>query len=692
MALFGLGLLVLLRAVDPGFIKALRLGGFDLEQQISPRVYQEQPVRIVAIDEQSLSKYGQWPWPRTLVAKLVKQIAVARPLVLGVDIIFAEPDRLSPDKFVDARPDLPAPLARELALLPSNEAALAEAFSEVPTVLGIGSSEAPSPAPPQPTRTTIVRESGTDPRPFLRAFPNLQRSLPELTAVASAQGVILDNPDPDGITRRLPLFVVSRGQLVPALALEMLRVASGGGTLGILAAKDGVLGSSVDGVFIPTDAHDRAYPYFTPSYENRYISAANLLDRSYDPSVLQGRIVLLGVIGQGASDLRQTPLGLMAGVEVHAQLIECILSSNILRRPAKLHWIEIVLVFGVGLITIFPLPYRRPRVAGAAWVILVLLLFGGAFGCFRFFNLLVDTVYPSLASLAMFGVMLTASSRAAEAERRRLAVELEHERQIEARLEGELNAARSIQMGLLPHRFPGPPENRDVDLYAVIEPARMVGGDLYDFLLLDPERIFFAVADVSGKGVPAALFMAMTKEVLHDAVSRHDEDLDRAFAEANARISAANGDMVAAGGDMMFVTVFAGILNLASGALACVNAGHDSPFLVRVGAEAKELAGQGGPPLGTVDDFPYAVDRHQLTPGDSLLLYTDGVTEAEDRNDRFYGEARLALLLLSAPTESARALVEFVREDVRRFATDAEQADDITVLAVRWTSAQLATS
>jgi adenylate cyclase len=222
----------------------------------------------------------------------------------------------------------------------------------------------------------------------------------------------------------------------------------------------------------------------------------------------------------------------------------------------------------------------------------------------------------------------------------------------------------------------------------LIEPARMVGGDLYDFVLLDSTRLFFAIADVSGKGVPAALFMAMTKEVLRDATARHDDALDRAFVEANARITGSSGDMLVAGGDMMFVTVFAGILDLTSGMLVYVNAGHDAPFLLRAGVKASELAGAGGPPLGTVDDFPYTVERRQLTSGDLLLLYTDGVTEAEDRNDGFYTQARLELLLQSAPTNNAKDLVEFVREDVRRFAAGAEQADDITLLAIRWTSAQ----
>jgi serine phosphatase RsbU (regulator of sigma subunit) len=242
-------------------------------------------------------------------------------------------------------------------------------------------------------------------------------------------------------------------------------------------------------------------------------------------------------------------------------------------------------------------------------------------------------------------------------------------------------------MGLLPHRFPGLPERRDVDLYALVEPARMVGGDLYDFLLIDTQRLFFAIADVSGKGVPAALLMAMSKEVLRDALARHGEALDRVFMEANAKISASSSDMASTGGDMMFVTAFAGILNLAPGMVTYVNAGHDSPYLLRAGSELIELNCEGGPPLGTVEDFEYTVERYQLTPGDLLLLYTDGVTEAENPEDLFYTAARLKLLLRSARTDSAKALVESVYEDLHRFAAGA-QADDITLLAVRWISGE----
>jgi len=212
----------------------------------------------------------------------------------------------------------------------------------------------------------------------------------------------------------------------------------------------------------------------------------------------------------------------------------------------------------------------------------------------------------------------------------------------------------------------------------------MVGGDLYDFVLLDPNHLSFAIADVSGKGVPAALFMAMTKEVLHTATLRYRNALDRVFSEANDKISAASEELGAGGTNMMFVTVFAGILDLVSGMLVYVNAGHDSPFVMRAGREPENLPLAGGPPLGTVDNFQYSIEQRQLAPGEMVLAYTDGVTEAQDTSHALYSSARLTRLLASAPATTAKAVVDFVRDDVHRFAAGAEQADDITLLAVRW--------
>jgi serine phosphatase RsbU (regulator of sigma subunit) len=693
VALAVLLLLVAARVFDPELLQSITWRSFDVQQQIAPRRYTPSGVSTVVVDEDSLARYGQWPWPRTLVARLVRQIAASKPRVLALDILFPEPDRLSPGRLAEAVPDLPASLARDLAALPTNEVALAEAFRLVPTVLAVGARRHGSGSAAQgPRRITPVRTSGPDPRPFLEEefeFDELVRSLPELTAAERGRGAIVPAPR-GGIMRCVPLFVHSQNTLAPTLALEILRVAFGVNSVVIVTADDGIHGATLGDVFVPTDRRGCAHPRFTEPPLSRYISAADLLDGKLPESRLRDELVLLGVIGQGLLDLWQTPLGLMYGVEVQAQLVESILTTDLLRRPAGLGEMEVGLVLAAGMATIFALPYRRPWIAWAGFLGVVALMFGIAATGFHLFNLMLDGVYPVMTSGIIFGVMLAASLRAAEAERRSLAATLEREREIQARRDGELNAARTIQMGLLPQPFLGAPERRDVEVFALIEPARELGGDLYDFFLADPQRLAFAIADLSGKGVPAALFMAMTKEILRDATARHGSALDRVLAEANAKISAAGGDMRDGGVSMTYVTVFAGVLDLSSGSLVYGNAGHDAPYVLRRGADPLRLTTPGGPPLGTVDDFPYPLEHRRLAPGDVLFLHTDGVTESEDINHDLYSTARLAQLLASAPLGSARAVVEFVREDVRRFAAGAEQADDITLLAIRWVGPEAA--
>ncbi len=388
-------------------------------------------------------------------------------------------------------------------------------------------------------------------------------------------------------------------------------------------------------------------------------------------------MVLLGVAGLGIAGLRQTPLGLVRAVDLHAQLIESILLGSLLRRPPNLDWFEFAATLAAGLAVIWLLRDARPvRAAGLA-VAIVAALFGLELALFRGADLLFDSTFPALTLLAAFVVMLVGNLRAAE-------TELARERELKQRFEGELAAAQAIQMGLLPRRFPAFPDRPEIDVYARIEPARMVGGDLYDYLLIDRDRrLFFVIADVSGKGIPAALFMARTKEVVHDAVLRFGTALDLILAEANRKTAAASAEFPNEGGELMFVTAFAGILDLATGEITYASAGHDSPFILGGDRGLRQLQTEGGPPLGASDGFAYPVDHGRIEPGEVLLLYTDGVTEAENADHALYSPKRLVEVLARAPAGNAERAVAAVVEDVRRFVAGAEQADDITVLALR---------
>jgi adenylate cyclase len=665
---------LVLRVIDPGIVTELRVRGFDLVEQVWPRASDSARVAIVDIDERSLAQYGQWPWPWHLVAKLVHRIAQGNPRVLGIDIVFAERDRLSPTEIARELPALPPAVADVLAQLPSGNRELAEAMAAVPTVLALAPSREEVARASGPTYSAPIRQAGDDPKPFLKSYKSVVQSQPDLRAAALAAGEIAVEPDADGVVRRLALAVTHQQTIVPSFALEVVRVGGGAHAIVIDTGALGIEDIRIGGTIIPTDRRGRAILHFAPSLA-RYISASDVLDPAFDPAELQGQVVLLGVAHLDIAGLRQTPLGLVRAVDLHAQLIESILLGDLLLRPPFLDWFEFAAALAAGLAVIWLLSYARPMRAVGIAVLIAAALFGVEIVLFRFADLLFDSTFPTLTLLGVLGVMLVGNLRAAQ-------IELVREREAKQRVDGELAAAQAIQMGLLPRRFPAFPDRLDIDVYARIEPARMVGGDLYDYLLIgESSRLFFLIADVSGKGIPAALLMAVTKQVVRDAVLTFGPALDRILAEANQRTAAASAELESEGG--VFVTAFAGILDLGSGEVDFASAGHDAPFILGGKTGLRRLVTEGGPPLGAVDDFRYPIDHDRIEPGEVLLLYTDGVTEAENANHTLYSSERLTIALGKATVVDAQRVVAAVIDDVSRFVGGAEQADDMTLLALR---------
>ncbi len=249
------------------------------------------------------------------------------------------------------------------------------------------------------------------------------------------------------------------------------------------------------------------------------------------------------------------------------------------------------------------------------------------------------------------------------------------------RIESELRIAREIQMGILPRLFPAFPERSEFDIHAAIDPAKEVGGDLYDFFFLDEDSFCFLVGDVSGKGVPAAFFMAVTKTLIK-AVSESRQPIGEIITKVNRDMSFDNKSG-------MFVTLFCAVLNVKTGEVHYTNAGHNPPMVIRKGEEPFFLKGHGPNQLvaGFMDDVVYRTDTLRLSPGDTLFLYTDGVTEAMNPESELYSDERLLVELSGIEDVSGKLpedLIRTVFRSVRKFAAGAEQSDDITMLALRF--------
>ena len=244
------------------------------------------------------------------------------------------------------------------------------------------------------------------------------------------------------------------------------------------------------------------------------------------------------------------------------------------------------------------------------------------------------------------------------------------------RIESELRIARDIQMGTLPKIFPPFPDRSEFEIYATLEPAREVGGDLYDFFFIDDDHLCFAVGDVSGKGVPAALFMAISKTLVKMKATEgltSDEVLTRI-----------NQDLSVDNPSLMFVTLFLGILNIRTGELVYSNAGHEPPYVIRNNGDIEPLELTGGVMLGVEEDFVYQSGRIVLKEGETLFLYTDGVTEAMDNDDQLFSDARVQKTLARLKQGEIKDILHGVRSEIETFTQGSPQSDDITMLALRF--------
>jgi len=244
------------------------------------------------------------------------------------------------------------------------------------------------------------------------------------------------------------------------------------------------------------------------------------------------------------------------------------------------------------------------------------------------------------------------------------------------RIESELMIAHDIQMSLLPKTFPPFPDREEFDIHAMIHPAREVGGDFYDFFLIDHDHLCFAIGDVSGKGVPASLFMAMTKTLIKATSSG-----GIAPGEILTRV---NRDLIQGNDACMFATIFFGVLNTNTGKIFYANGGHNYPFILRRGNEATWLEGNRGIVVGGVENATYETGQAVLESGDSIFLYTDGVTEAMNEREELFSDDRLRTRLTLLQGHAPKELISGVAEEVAEFSQNMPQADDIAMMVIRF--------
>jgi serine phosphatase RsbU (regulator of sigma subunit)/CHASE2 domain-containing sensor protein len=643
---------------------------FDAWQRTSPRDLSASDVRIVMIDGESLKAIGPWPWPRYYLARLTEEIAADGATVIGFDMLFPEPDRIRPDLFVQFYPELSAQAAREVNQLQPMDRLFGEVIGLSPVVLA----RAGSGAGPGTGRSAPVEASIAGPLPpELDAWPAIITSIPDLDEPARGHGLINGQPDLDGVSRTVPIIGRVGGRTMPGLALEMARI-----RLGADAIRTSPSDVTVAGHIVPVDRRGRMPLRFGHFPTSAIISAEDVIGRTVPPGTFANKTVLVGLAAEGTADIVATPLaGEEFGLLVQGQAIDAILNDGWLKRPGwtgPAEWAAAALLAVLALL----LAGRR---RGAR--LLLMLAFAAlpvaSWLLFREAATLFDPVRPALIGGGALAGAVVGLFGEARRERERLRDALVQERIASAAAEGELQAARAIQLGMVPPRRDLAAIDPRIDVDALLEPAKSVGGDLYDCLRTGPDSIGFAIGDVTGKGVPAALFMAMSKALLSSALLREQGALDKAA-------EAINRDLLRSNEEVMSVTMILGQIALASGTVTLVCAGHEDPYVVGADRSIRRLDLAGGPPLSTVE-FDYPVETLSLKKGETLLLVTDGITEAQDAADALYGRDRMVGLLANVEP-AATAICETIRDDVRRFEGQADATDDLTVMALRYLGPQ----
>jgi adenylate cyclase len=402
-----LAALAAVRVWDPFLVETLRLRIFDYYQRLLPRPIAALPVAIVDIDEASLARFGQWPWPRTLLAAMVDRLTQAGAAVIGFDFLFPEPDRLSPATYVEHLTGLPDALAASLRALPGNDTVLAEALRRSRVVLGVAADPRADARPADRSiRRTPVAEIGGNPRPYLERFASIVHNLPDLEAAAQGRGALSLGEEVDGIVRRVPAVLSVGSHVYPALSIDMLRVASRQSAVAVRSNEAGIDGVVVARTRVPTDERGRIWVYFSEPDPRRYVSATAVLDGSMAPETVRGKLVLVGTSAAGLFDVKATPVaGRIPGVEVHAQVLETILGQAQLVRPNYALGAELAVLVVVGVIIVALIP-----MVGAWWTLAIgggaaALVAGGSWHLFTAERLLFDATFPTLANLLLYGAL-----------------------------------------------------------------------------------------------------------------------------------------------------------------------------------------------------------------------------------------------------------------------------------------------
>jgi adenylate cyclase len=402
--------LAVLRVADPAPVQELRVRVFDTFQRFEPRVKTARPVTIIDIDEKSLAKFGQWPWPRTRIADMIINLSRLGAAAIAVDVLFPEPDRLNPDAVADSMRYLDEATRIRLRTLPSNDQILADAIKRSRVVLGETGLGEVNPQLDKTFPVTGIAMLGEDPQPFLFDFPGLLRNVKPLEEAAAGRGLLTIRTERDGIVRRVPMMLLAQGAMMPSLSFEILRVVTGTPTIIVKSDQTGIKSVGVRGFEVPTDRNGQLWVHFARQDPSIYVSAADVLDGSIPVDKVDHKLVLIGTSAVGLNDIKTTPVSsAMPGVEIHAQVLEAALTKSLLSRPTSIIVVELLAAIVLGILVIILAPMFGPVALVAIGALFATLVIGTSWYFYSQQRLLIDLTYPLLSTTAVYLTLIFSS-------------------------------------------------------------------------------------------------------------------------------------------------------------------------------------------------------------------------------------------------------------------------------------------
>ncbi len=412
---------VALRIADPAPIEELRIRTFDTFQRFEPRVKTARPVTIVDIDEKSLEKLGQWPWPRTRIADIITNLTQLGAVAIAFDIVFAEPDRLNPDSLAESMRYIDEVTRTRLRALPSNDQILSDAIKRSRVVLGETGLAEVNPKFDKALPVTGVAMLGGEPQPFMFDFAGLLRNVSVLESAAAGRGLFTIKTERDGIVRRVPMMMQAQGLMLPSLSFEMLRVVTGTPTIMIKSEPAGIKSVGLRGLEIPTDHNAQLWVHFARQDPSIYVSAADVLEGNVPREKFDHKLVLIGTSAVGLNDIKTTPVSsAIPGVEIHAQVLEAALTKAFLSQPIYGLVFELAAAILLGLLVIIFAPMFGPVILVTVGALFATLLIGTSWYFYSQQKLLIDFTYPLMSTTAIYLTLIFSSFVREQAQRRQI--------------------------------------------------------------------------------------------------------------------------------------------------------------------------------------------------------------------------------------------------------------------------------